>query len=170
MTFEKHLRSVSRAASEMAWHIEEVLSSILWYIVSWKMLSRFCPARFGVLFCIVVIGCRYKLKQLERVESGARFLTGDVFKFDFACRRSVAVSCVLCRVTLCILLWCRICSVCTRGSSVAYQNIYAPPRSRTSLYRCTFISLCVSVERSCWPCIRWCGTYGFGEQGQCILA
>ena len=28
MTFEKHLRSVSRAASQWAWYLEEVLASI----------------------------------------------------------------------------------------------------------------------------------------------
>ena len=39
MTFEKHLRSVS--------------------IASWEMLSGFCPASFGVLFCSLVLGCRY---------------------------------------------------------------------------------------------------------------
>ena len=58
MTIEKHLRSVSR----------EVLNDL----VSWgspgeySMIDRFfldafwfCPARLGVLFCSVVLGCRY---------------------------------------------------------------------------------------------------------------
>ena len=27
----------------------------------------------------------------------------------------------------------------------------------------------VPLERSCWPRIRWCGTCGFQEQGQCFF-
>ena len=38
----------------------------------------------------------------------------------------------------------------------------------TSQYRRTFIPLCISVERSWWPCIRWWGTGRFQEQGQCF--
>ena len=41
-----------------AWYLEHVLASIPRYIASWEMHSKFCPARFGVLFCSVVLGCR----------------------------------------------------------------------------------------------------------------
>ena len=56
MTFEKHLHSVSRAASQRLGILRK----------SWRvfydrsLLGRFfllCPADFGVLFCIVVLGC-----------------------------------------------------------------------------------------------------------------
>ena len=50
MTFEKHLRSVSRAASQ---RLGILRLGIL------KMLSGFCSASFGVLFCSLVLGCRY---------------------------------------------------------------------------------------------------------------
>ena len=40
------------------------------------MLSGFCPASFGVLFCSLVLGCDTHLKLLDRAVSGARFLTG----------------------------------------------------------------------------------------------
>ena len=52
---------------------------------------------------------------------------------------------------------------------------------RTSAYLCTsslqntavpqdfYSPLSVSVEHSCWPCIRWCGTGGFQKQGQCFF-
>ena len=40
------------------------------------MLSFFFPASFGVLFCSLVLGCRYTSKLLDRAVSGARFLTG----------------------------------------------------------------------------------------------
>ena len=80
MTFEKHLCSVFRAASQRlgilrkSWQVlhdrlllercfwlllERVLASVPWYISSWEMLLGFCPASFGVLFCSLVIGCRY---------------------------------------------------------------------------------------------------------------
>ena len=32
-----------------------------------------------------------------------------------------------------------------------------------------YSSLSVSVERSCWSCIRWCGAGRFKEQGQCFF-
>ena len=50
---------------------------------------------------------------------------------------------------------------------------------RTSVYLCTaslqnlavpddfYSPLSVPMERSCWLSIRWCGTGGFQEQGQC---
>ena len=57
--FEKHLRSVSRAASQRlgilrkSWRVFHDR-----YIASREMRSGFCPARFGVLFCSVVLICR----------------------------------------------------------------------------------------------------------------
>ena len=59
MTFEKHLRSVSRAASQRlgilrkSWRVFRDRSH------RWEVLSGFCPASFGVLFCSMVLGCRY---------------------------------------------------------------------------------------------------------------
>ena len=50
MTFEKHLRSVSRAASQRRLGILRVLASIPRQIASWEMLSGFCT----VLFCLVL--------------------------------------------------------------------------------------------------------------------
>ena len=63
MTVEKHLRSVSRAASERlgilrkSWrvfHDRSFLGSL-----DRSFLSGFCPASFEVLFCSLVLGCRY---------------------------------------------------------------------------------------------------------------
>ena len=57
-TFEKHLRSVSRAASQRLG-----VSRKSWLVFRDRSLlgrlSGFSPARFGVLFCSVVLGCRY---------------------------------------------------------------------------------------------------------------
>ena len=60
MTFEKHLRSFSRAASQRlgilkSWRVFH--DSLLF--ASWEMLLGFCPASFGVLFCSVVLGCKF---------------------------------------------------------------------------------------------------------------
>ena len=53
------------------------------------MLSRFCPAGFGVLFCSVVLAADKHLKRLGCVVSVARCLTFGVFECDIAHRRSV---------------------------------------------------------------------------------
>ena len=58
LTFEKLLRLVSRAASQRLgilrkyWRVFHDRSLL-------EMLPGFCPARFGILFCSVVLGCRY---------------------------------------------------------------------------------------------------------------
>ena len=48
----------------------------------------------GVLFCSVVLGTGTHLKLLGRAVSDARFVTGGVFEYDIAHRRSVAVLCM----------------------------------------------------------------------------
>ena len=55
------------------------------------MLSEFCPASFGVLFCSMVLG----FKLLDSVVSSASFWTGGLFECDIVHRRSVAVLCML---------------------------------------------------------------------------
>ena len=60
------------------------------------MLSGYCPSRFGVLFCSVRCArLPIHLQLLDRVVSGARFLTGVVFQYDIAHHLSVAVLCML---------------------------------------------------------------------------
>ena len=58
MTFEKHFRSVSRAASQRPGVLRKS-----WRVfherASGEMLLGFCPASFGVLFWSLVLGCRY---------------------------------------------------------------------------------------------------------------
>ena len=99
------------------------------------MLSGLCPAHFGVLFCRLVLGCRYTPKTLD-----ACFLTGGVFEYNIAYHhQSVAV--------LCMLYKRRVNPMQTlhgappvpyvpvpviRGSLVALRYTYAPPCCRTS--------------------------------------
>ena len=90
MTFEKHLRSVFRAASLRVWYLEDVLTSIPRYAsVKYSMIEAFgiLSPRFG---CCSASGCpaaHTQLKLQDRVVSGASFLTGGVFECDLARRR-----------------------------------------------------------------------------------
>ena len=89
MAFEKHLCSVSRAASQLGILI--------------KMLSGRCFRGFvlPVLEYCSAVWCSaayIHLKLLDRAVSGARFLTGDVFECDISHRRSVEVLCMLYKI------------------------------------------------------------------------
>ena len=118
------------------------------------MISGFCPASFGVLFCSLVHGLNYwiHLKLLDRAVSGARFQTGGVFECDIAHRRSVAVLCMLYK-TGCnpvhllngALPGPYVPVRVTLGDLVAHRFTYAPPCCRTSQYSRTFIPLSVSL-------------------------
>ena len=90
MTFEKHLRSVSRPASQKLGILRK----------SWRVLLGRCFRGFvlPVLKYCSAVWCSAAdthLKLLDRTVSGARFLTGSVFECDITHRRSVAVLCVL---------------------------------------------------------------------------
>ena len=109
------------------------------------MLSGYCPVSFGVLFCSLVLGSRYAplLKLLDRVLSGARFLTVDVLECDTAHRQSVAVLGMLYKIkcnpmhTLNGALHGPV--PVTRDALVVHRYTYASPRCRTSQYNRTFI-------------------------------
>ena len=98
MTFEKHLRSVSRAASQRlgilrkSWrvfHDRSLLWRCFWGFV--LPVSEYCSA----VWCSAA---DTHLKLLHRAVSGARFLTGVVFECDIAHRRTVAVLCMLYKI------------------------------------------------------------------------
>ena len=92
------------------------------------------------------------LRLLDRVVSGACYLTGDVLECDLAHCRSVAVLCMLYKIRcnpmhpLCDALPVPYVPVrVTRGTLIAHRYTYVPPRCRTSQYRMTFIPLSVSL-------------------------
>ena len=98
MTFEKHLRSVSRAASQRL----GILRKSLRVFHDRSLLGR-CFRGFGlpVLEYCSAVWCSAAdtlLKLLDRAVSGARFLTGGVFECDISHRRSVAVLCMLYKI------------------------------------------------------------------------
>ena len=98
MTFEKHLRSVSRAAS----HRRGILSKS-WRVFHHRSLLGRCFRGFvlAVLQYCSAVWCSAadtRLKLLDRAVSGARFLTGGVFECDISHRRSVTVLCMLFKI------------------------------------------------------------------------
>ena len=95
ITFEKHLRSVSRAASQRL----GILRKSWWVFIDRSFLGR-CFRGFvlPVLEYCSAVWCSAAdthLKLLDRAVSGARFLTGAVFQCDISHRRSVTVLCML---------------------------------------------------------------------------
>ena len=91
MTFEKHLHSVSRAASQRLGILRKS-----WRVFNDRSLLGRCFRGFVLPvfeYCSAVwcSAADTHLKLLDRAVSGARFLTGGVFECDIAHRRSVAV-------------------------------------------------------------------------------
>ena len=152
MTFEKHLRSVSRAASqrigilEKSWqvfHDRQLLAR--WFRGFVPPLLEYCSAVWSS-------AADTHPKPLDRVVSGASFLTGDVLECDLAHRRSVAVLCMLYKIRCNPLhplyealpvpyVPVRV----TRGAVIAHRYTCEPLRCRTSQYSRTFISFSVSL-------------------------
>ena len=151
MTFEKHLRSVSRAVSQRL----DILRK------SWRVFHN--RSLLGRCFLVVLPVFEYcsavwcsaadtHLKLLDRIVSGARFLTGGVFERDITHRRFVAVRCFLYKIRCnplhplnSALIVPYVPVRVTRGALVAHRCTYAPPCRRTSQYHRTFIPLSVSM-------------------------
>ena len=86
MTFEKHLRSVSRAASQILGILRKS-----WRVFHYRSLLGRCFRGFvlPVLEYCSAVWCSAAdthLKLLDRAVSGARFLTGGVFEYDISHR------------------------------------------------------------------------------------
>ena len=94
MTFEKHLRSVSRAASQRLGILRKS-----WRVFHDRSLLRRCFRCFVVPvleYCSAVwCSAAYThIKLLDRAVSGAQFLTLGVSECDISHSRSVAVLCM----------------------------------------------------------------------------
>ena len=153
MTFEKHLRSVSRTASQRLGILRKS-----WQVFHDRRLLGRCFRGFvlPVLEYCSAVWCSAAdthLRLLDHVVSGASFLTGGVFECNLARRRSVALLCMLYKIRCNSMhpLYGAPLSVpyvpvrVTRGALIAHRYTYAPPRCRTSQYRRTFIlwSVCL---------------------------
>ena len=141
------------------------------------MLPGFCPARFGVRFCSVMIGCQYTPSTTGPCSQWCRFLTGGVFECDIAHCRSVADLCMLYKIRCNpmhplndALPGPYVPVRVTRGAFVAHRYAYAPPRCRTSLYRRTYIPLSVSLWNDLAdPLFDGVGLVGFKSRASAFL-
>ena len=98
LTFEKHLRLVSRAAFQRLGILRKS-----WKVFHDSLLLGRCFRGFvlPVLEYCSVVWCSAAdkhLRLLDRVVSGASFLTGGVFECDLAHHRSVAVLCMVYKI------------------------------------------------------------------------
>ena len=117
------------------------------------------------------------LRLLDRVLSGARFLTGGVFECDRAHRRSVAVLCMLYKIRCNsmhplygALPWSYVPVRVTRGAVITHRFTYAPSRFRTSQYRRTFIPWSVSLWNDLSdPVFDGVGLAGFKSRANAFL-
>ena len=165
LTFEKHLHSVSRAATQrlgilrkswQVFHDRLLIGRCFWGFV--LPVFEYCSA----VWCSAA---DTHLKLLDRVVSGACFLAGGLLNCNLSHRRSVLVLCMLYKircnpmhphcgalpvpyvpvwVTRGALIAHRYtyrtrCILVTRGALIAHR--YTPPRCRTSQYCRTFIPL-----------------------------
>ena len=115
------------------------------------MLSGSCP-----FLELSAVWCSAAPLLLDRVVSGARLLTGGVIECDIALRRSVAVSCILCKIR------------CNHLHPL-YAALPVPCTALRDFPQDFHSHVSVTVERSCRPCIRWNGPGGFQEQSQCFF-
>ena len=179
MTFEKHLRSVSRAASQ---RLCILMKS--WRVFHDRSLLGRCFRGFvlPVLEYCSAVWCSAAdthLKLQDRAVSGARLLTGGVLECDISHRRSVAVLCMLYK-TRCNLVHPLngalpgpyVPERVTRGALVAHRYTYARPRCRTLQCSRTFISFSVSLCNDLAnPVFDDVGLAGFKSRANaCLLA
>ena len=117
------------------------------------------------------------LRQLDRVVSGASFLTGGVFECDLAHHRSVAVLCMLYKI-MCnskhpiygALPVPYVLVRVTQGALIAHRYACAPPRHRTSQYCWTFIPWLVSLWNDLSdPVFDGVGLAGFKSSANAFL-
>ena len=134
-TFEKHLRSVSRAVSQRlgilkksgrVFHDKLLIGRCFWAFV--LPVLEYCSA----VWCSAA---DTHLKLLDRVVSSACFIAGGVLNCDLSHHRSVAVLCMLYKIRcnpkhpLCGALPVPYVPVrVTRGALIAHWYTFAPPR------------------------------------------
>ena len=177
MNFEKHLRSVFRAAAQRLGILRKS-----WRVFHDRSLLGRCFLGFvlPVLEYSSAVWCSAAdthLRLLDRSVSGARILTGGAFECDIVHRRSVAILCMLYKI--------RCNSVhplngaqpgpyvlvrVTRGALVTHRFTYAQPRCRTSQYHRTFIPLSESLWKYlAHPVFNGVGLAGFKSRANAFL-
>ena len=153
MTFEKHLRWVSRESSQRLGILRKS-----WRVFHDRSLLERCFRGFvlPVLEYCSAVWCwaaDTHLKLLDGAVSGARLITYCLFECDIAHCRCVAVLRMLYKIRS--------------------NPMHPVPLSHIGILMrwhdfCSPFS--VPLERSCCPRIWCCGTGGFQEPGQCFLS
>ena len=157
MTFEKHLRSVSRAASQRlgilskSWRVFDDRSLLL------RCFWGFVLPVLGYCSAVWCSAADTHLKLLDRAVSGARFLAGSVFQCDISHRRSVAVLCTLYKIRCNpvhslngALPGPYVPVRVTRGALVAHRyTVYTASLQNLAVQQDFYSLLGVLLERSC---------------------
>ena len=177
LTFEKHLRLVSRAASQRLGLLRKS-----WRVFHDKLLIGRCFWGFvlPVLeYCSAVCcsAANTHLKPLDSVVSGACFIAGGMLNCDLSHRQSVAVLCMLYNIRcnpkhpLCGSLPVAYVPVqVTRGALITHLYAFAPPRCRISQYRRISIPLSVSLWNDLVdPVFDGVGLAGFKSRSNAFL-
>ena len=95
MTFEKNLRSVTRAASRRLGILRKSLRVFHDRLLLGRCFRSFVLPVLDYCSAVRCSAADTHLKLLDCVISGGRFLTGVIFECDIAHRRFVAVLCML---------------------------------------------------------------------------
>ena len=174
MTFEKHLRSVFRAASQRLGILRK-----FWQVFHDRLLLGRCFRGFvlPVLEYCTAVWCSAADTHLRLLNQWCQVSTGGVFECDLAHLRSVAVLCVLYKIRcnsmhpLYGTLPVPYVSVRVKsGAVIAHRYTYAPPRCRTSQYRRTFIPWSVSLWNDLSdPVLDGVGLAGFKSRANAFL-
>ena len=152
ITFEKHICSVSRAASQRLGILRKSWRVFHDRSLHWRCFRGFVMPVLENCSAVWCSATDTHLKLLDRGGSGARFLTGGVFECDISHRRSVAVLCMLYKIRCNPVQTLNgalpgpyVPARVTRSALVAHWYTYAPPRCRTLQYSRTFIPFSVSL-------------------------
>ena len=143
------------------------------------MIDRFRGFVLPVLEYCSAVWCSAAdthIRLLDRVVSGASFLTGGVFECDLAHRRYVEVLCLLYKIRcnpmhpLCGALPVPYVLVRVTRGAIAHRFTYAPHRCRTAQYRRTFFPLSVSLWNDLSdPVFDGVGPAGFKSRANAFL-
>ena len=98
MTFEKHLRSVSIAASQRLCILIKSLRAFHDRSLLGRCFRGFVLPVLEYCSAVWCLAADTHLELLDRAVSGARFLTGGVFQCDISHRRSMTVLCMLYKI------------------------------------------------------------------------
>ena len=156
MAFEKHLRSVSRAASQRLGILRKSCRVFHDRALLVRCFRGFVLKVLEYCSAVWCSAADTQLKLLDRAVSGARFLTGGVFECDISHRRSVVVLCMLYKIRCNpvhplngALPGPYVPVRVTRGALVALVHLCTTSLQNLAVQQDFHFLLCVPLERSC---------------------